>query len=160
MLLILGKYLIDYRMKKAGYKFLLDPTIKSYHHARNSLSKMMKQKYLNGYWIGLTMGISPKCFSIYHFVPLVFVLALIFSIIFAFVFSGIPLILLLGAYFTFNILNTIFSIISEKKHLDYLLLPFIFFLLHLSYGWGTLYGLIKLPFWIRLNKSFEYPIVK
>ena len=126
---------IHYRMKKAGYKFLLDPTIKSYHHARNSLSKMMKQKYLNGYWIGLTMGISPKCFSIYHFVPLVFVLALIFSIIFAFVFSGIPLILLLGAYFTFNILNTIFSIISEKKHLDYLLLPFIFFLLHLSYGW-------------------------
>ena len=123
---------IHYRMKKAGYKFLLDPTIKSYHHARNSLSKMMKQKYLNGYWIGLTMGISPKCFSIYHFVPLVFVLALIFSIIFAFVFSGIPLILLLGAYFTFNILNTIFSIISEKKHLDYLLLPFIFFLLHLS----------------------------
>ena len=87
---------IHYRMKKAGYKFLLDPTIKSYHHARNSLSKMMKQKYLNGYWIGLTMGISPKCFSIYHFVPLVFVLALIFSIIFAFVFSGIPLILLLG----------------------------------------------------------------
>ena len=151
---------IHFRMKKAGYKFLLDPTIKSYHHARNSLSKMMKQKYLNGYWIGLTMGISPKCFSIYHFVPLVFVLALIFSIIFAFVFSGIPLILLLGAYFTFNILNTIFSIISEKKHLDYLLLPFIFFLLHLSYGWGTLYGLIKLPFWIRLNKSFEYPIVK
>lgn len=151
---------IHYRMKKAGYKFLLDPTIKSYHHARNSLSKMMKQKYLNGYWIGLTMGISPKCFSIYHFVPLVFVLALIFSIIFAFVFSGIPLILLLGAYFTFNILNTIFSIISEKKHLDYLLLPFIFFLLHLSYGWGTLYGLIKLPFWIRLNKSFEDPIVK
>lgn len=151
---------IHYRMKKAGYKFLLDPTIKSYHHARNSLSKMMKQKYLNGYWIGLTMGISPKCFSIYHFVPLVFVLALIFSIMFAFVFSGIPLILLLGAYFTFNILNTIFSIISEKKHLDYLLLPFIFFLLHLSYGWGTLYGLIKLPFWIRLNKSFEYPIVK
>ena len=151
---------IHYRMKKAGYKFLLDPTIKSYHHARNSLSKMMKQKYLNGYWIGLTMGISPKCFSIYHFVPLVFVLALIFSIIFAFVFSGIPLILLLGSYFTFNILNTIFSIISEKKHLDYLLLPFIFFLLHLSYGWGTLYGLIKLPFWIRLNKSFEYPIVK
>ena len=151
---------IHYRMKKAGYKFLLDPTIKSYHHARNSLSKMIKQKYLNGYWIGLTMGISPKCFSIYHFVPLVFVLALIFSIIFAFVFSGIPLILLLGAYFTFNILNTIFSIISEKKHLDYLLLPFIFFLLHLSYGWGTLYGLIKLPFWIRLNKSFEYQIVK
>lgn len=151
---------MHYRMKKAGYKFLLDPTIKSYHHARNGLSKMMKQKYLNGYWIGLTMGISPKCFSIYHFVPLAFVLALIISIMGAFTFSVIPLVLLLSVYFMFNIVNTIFSVILEKKHLSYLLLPFIFFLLHLSYGWGTLYGLIKLPFWIKSNKEFEYPIIK
>lgn len=151
---------MHYRMKKAGYKFLLDPTIKSYHHARNSLSKMMKQKYLNGYWIGLTMGISPRCFSIYHFVPLVFVLALIISIIGAVIFSAIPLVLLLVAYLSFNIVNTIFSVAQEKKHFEYLLLPFIFFLLHISYGWGTLYGLIKLPFWIKSNKEFEYLIIK
>ena len=151
---------MHYRMKEAGYKFLLDPTIKSYHHARNGLSKMMKQKYLNGYWIGLTMGVSPKCFSIYHFVPLLFVLALIITTIGAFVISPIPLVLLLAVYFTFNIVNTIFSTLKEKKHFSYLLLPIIFFLLHISYGWGTLYGLIKLPFWIRKNKNFNYPIIK
>lgn len=151
---------MHYRMKKAGYKFLLDPTIKSYHHARNTLSKMMKQKYLNGYWIGLTMGVEPKCFSLYHFVPLMFVLALIVSIIGAFTLTSLPLIVLLAAYFTFNIVNTVFSILPEKKHFSYILLPIIFFLLHVSYGWGTLYGLIKLPFWIRKNKVFEYPIIK
>lgn len=151
---------MHYRMKEAGYKFLLDPTIKSYHHARNGLSKMMKQKYLNGYWIGLTMGVSPKCFSIYHFVPLLFVLALIITTIGAFVIRPIPLVLLLAVYFTFNIVNTIFSTLKEKKHFSYLLLPIIFFLLHISYGWGTLYGLIKLPFWIRKNKNFNYPIIK
>ena len=147
-------------MKEAGYKFLLDPTIKSYHHARNSLSKMMKQKYLNGYWIGLTMGVSPKCFSIYHFIPLLFVLALIVTVIGSFTISSLPLVLLLVVYFAFNIVNTIFSILKEKKHISYLLLPIIFFLLHISYGWGTLYGLIKLPFWIRKNKKFNYPIIK
>lgn len=151
---------MHYRMKSAGYKFLLDPAIKSYHHARNSLSKMMKQKYLNGYWIGLTMGISPKCFSIYHFVPLLFVLALIATIIGSFVISSIPLMLLLAVYFIFNIINTIFSTIKEKKHFSYLLLPIIFFLLHIAYGWGTLYGLIKLPFWIRKNRTFQYPVIK
>lgn len=151
---------MHYRMKCAGYKFLLDPTIKSYHHARNSLSKMMRQKYLNGYWIGLTMGVSPKCFSIYHFVPLLFVLAIILTTIGAFMISPIPLILLLSIYFIFNIINTIFSTIKEKKHFYYLLLPIIFFLLHISYGWGTLYGLIKLPFWIRKNKTFEYSVIK
>lgn len=151
---------MHYRMKEAGYKFLLDPTIKSYHHARNSLSKMMKQKYLNGYWIGLTMGVSPKCFSIYHFIPLLFVLALIVTVIGSFTISSLPLVLLLVVYFAFNIVNTIFSILKEKKHISYLLLPIIFFLLHISYGWGTLYGLIKLPFWIRKNKKFNYPIIK
>ena len=151
---------MHYRMKEAGYKFLLDPTIKSYHHARNGLSKMMKQKYLNGYWIGLTMGVSPKCFSIYHFVPLLFVLAIITTIIGAVTITPIPLVLLLAVYFTFNIVNTIFSTLKEKKHFSYLLLPIIFFLLHISYGWGTLYGLIKLPFWIIKNKNFNYPIIK
>ena len=151
---------MHYRMKEAGYKFLLDPTIKSYHHARNSLSKMMKQKYLNGYWIGLTMGVSPKCFSIYHFIPLLFVLALIVTVIGSFTISSLPLVLLLVVYFAFNIVNTIFSILKEKKHISYLLLPIIFFLLHISYGWGTLYGLIILPFWIRKNKKFNYPIIK
>ncbi len=151
---------MHYRMKSAGYKFLLDPTIKSYHHARNSLSKMMRQKYLNGYWIGLTMGVSPKCFSIYHFVPLLFVLALILTTIGAFMISPMPLIILLAVYFTFNIINTIFSTIKEKKHFSYLFLPIIFFLLHVSYGWGTLYGLIKLPFWVRKNREFDYPMIK
>lgn len=151
---------MHYRMKQAGYKFLLDPTIKSYHHARNNLSKMMKQKYLNGYWIGLTIGVSPKCFSIYHFVPLMFILTLIVSGIGAFIFNPIPLMLLLAIYFSFNIVNTIFSTINEKKHLSYLILPIIFFLLHISYGWGTLYGLIRLPFWKIKNKTFEYPTIK
>lgn len=151
---------MHYRMKCAGYKFLLDPTIKSYHHARNGLSKMMRQKYLNGYWIGLTLGVSPKCFSIYHFIPLVFVLALIISTMLALFASKIPLLLLISVYTIFNIINTVFSTIHEKKHLEYLILPLIFFLLHISYGWGTLYGIMKLPFWISKNKNFEYPIIK
>ena len=41
--------------------------------------KMMKQKYANGYWIGLTSGVCPKCLSLYHFVPFAFVSAIIAS---------------------------------------------------------------------------------
>ena len=148
---------IHYRMREAGYKFFLDPTIISYHHVRSSLRKMIKQKFSNGYWIGLTLGVQPKCFSLYHFVPLFFVLAIIACITIAFLGSAIPLIILLATYSFVMIINTIFSIRSEKKHWSFILLPDIFFLLHIAYGLGTLYGIIKLPLWLKKNKKFIYP---
>lgn len=137
---------MHYRMKKAGYKFLLSPNIVSYHHARNTLKGMIKQKYGNGKWIGITMRYCPKCFSLYHFVPLFFVLALIISIILAIFNCNIFLIALAGLYTLFNILNLIVIIINNGFNIQYLVLPFIFLILHVSYGFGTIVGLIKALF--------------
>ena len=36
---------------------------------------MLSQKYGNGYWIGLTLGVCPGCLSYFHFIPFVFLLA-------------------------------------------------------------------------------------
>lgn len=57
---------IHYRMRKAGYKLCFDPDIISYQYTRSSLKAMLKQKYANGYWIGKTSKVCPKCLSIYH----------------------------------------------------------------------------------------------
>ena len=59
---------MHYRILKAGYKICYNPKIISYQHTRNTWRGMIKQNYGNGYWIGLTVGICPRCFSIYHFV--------------------------------------------------------------------------------------------
>lgn len=135
---------MHYRMRKAGYKFLLSPNIKSYHHARNTLKGMIKQKYGNGRWIGKTMYHCPKCFSLYHFIPLFFVLGLIFSIMMCF--FNIPLFLyaVAIAYALFNIINIIFIILNNGIDIMYVLLPFIFFILHCSYGFGTIIGLLNI----------------
>lgn len=138
---------MHYRMKRAGYKFLLSPNIKSFRYARNSFSGMIKQKFNNGKWIGITMYYCPKCFSVYHFVPLLFVLALLLSIMLFFFKLPIFLYLLLGLYGLFNIVNLLLIIIKNKMHFEYLLLPLIFFILHVSYGLGTIYGLLKGPFY-------------
>lgn len=134
---------MHYRMRQAGYQFLLSPNIVSYHHARNTLKGMIKQKYGNGKWIGITMKYCPKCFSLYHFVPFFFVLAFIISIVLAC--FGIPMVcyLLGGAYLLFNMVNLIIIIMNNGFSIQYLLLPFIFLILHLSYGWGTVIGLLK-----------------
>lgn len=134
---------MHYRMKQKGYKFLLSPNIKSYRYARSDLKGMIKQKYGNGKWIGITLYFCPKCFSIYHFVPFLFVLGIIFSIIMACV--GLPIFgyLLLAAYLLFNIANIILITIKNKFSITYLLLPFIFLVLHCSYGIGTIVGIVK-----------------
>lgn len=143
---------MHYRMRKAGYKFCLCDDIVSYHHVRSNLKTMLKQKYGNGYWIGLTLSVQPKCFSLYNFVPFLFVLALIGCIIFSVV-SVLPLILLLSLYFTAAILYGLKSLTyKSNRHFPYPLFP-IFFLMHLFYGIGTLVGIFAIPYFKHKNKE-------
>ena len=51
---------MNYRIRAAGYRLCYEPEIISYQHTRNGLGKMLKQKYKNGYWIGLTVGVCPQ----------------------------------------------------------------------------------------------------
>ena len=138
---------VHYRIRQAGYKILYSPDIVSYQHTRSSLKGMMKQKYGNGLWVALTLKACPKCLEIYHFVPLAFVLAIIFTTVLACM--GYPLLgeLMWGAYWLLAILMAVLSVRGQKKHINQILLPVLFFLLHISYGIGSLVGIIKLPFW-------------
>ena len=138
---------IHYRIRQAGYKICFSPKIKSYQYARNTLKKMLKQKYSNGFWVALTLKVCPQCLSVFHFVPLVFVVAIIITTIL--VSCGFTLLakLMWIAYLLVALLMSIVAVLHTKKSLYQLLLPFIFFLLHLSYGIGSLVGIIKLPFW-------------
>lgn len=44
---------------------------------------------------------------------------------------------------------TITAVISAKKHLSELILPFIFPMLHIAYGLGTVVGIFQMPFWLK-----------
>lgn len=144
---------MHYRMRQAGYKLYFSDTIRSNHHPRSSFGKMMKQKYGNGYWIGLTLGVSPRCFSKYHFIPFAFVLAIAAGIVLSCFHIVWPLAALFAAYFTADIAMTVLSVVREKFTPLFLLLPFMFFLLHLAYGAGTAVGIAKLPFWLPKNRE-------
>lgn len=143
---------MTYRMRKAGYKLCYSPDIVFYQHTRSTFGKMIKQKFLNGYWIGKTVGVSPKCFSLFHFVPLVFFLAIIATTVAAIAWSALPLMLLGGAYLFFVLLTTVVEFIKKPK-ITHIFLPIIFLFLHLSYGVGTLLGLIAMSFWVRRLKK-------
>ena len=133
---------LHYRIRKNGYKIRYSNDILSYQYTRPTLKRMLKQKYSNGYWIGKVSHVYPKAFSIFHFVPLAFVLAIIFSLCMIPI-TSIFIILLSSVYFLFTILITIITIINNKFNITILLMPIILFLIHVYYGVGTLVGLIK-----------------
>lgn len=136
---------MHYRMKQAGYKFFYDPEIVSYRETRATFGKLLKQKYLNGYWIGRTLGVEPRCFSLYHFVPLAFVLAIIVTGILACFGIGWPMITLWCAYGAANLAMTITAIAScKERNIDFLCMPVMFLLLHVWYGVGTIIGVIHM----------------
>lgn len=135
------------RIRQRGYKICFDPSIHSYQHVRSCFRDMLYQKYSNGYWIGLTSGVCPKCLSLYHFVPFGFVCGIIGSGILAAKNYKFPAKLLWGAYGAAASLMALLSVKNVKKHVSQIALPGLFFMLHVSYGVGTLAGLIKMPFW-------------
>lgn len=138
---------IHYRIREAGYKLHYSPDIVSYQHTRNTLKGMLRQKFWNGYWVALTTKVCPKCLGLYHFVPFCFLISLIVSGICA-IFGWPWSLLLVGVlYMTFGVSMAIKAVSKRKKYPQQLLLPILFFLLHISYGAGSLVGFIKLPFW-------------
>ncbi len=130
-----------YRIREAGYRICYDPSIKSYYQTRNSLKGMIRQKYLNGLWIGRTLFICPGCISLFHLVPAAFVLAIMGCLLLGILFSWLPMLILGVAYGLFLLLSTIMSLVQKRQMID-LLLPFVIFAIHLAYGTGTIVGLI------------------
>ncbi len=143
---------MSYRIGQAGYKMCFDPSIHTRRLTRSSFSALLKQKYLNGYWIGKTMGINPHCFSLFHFVPFAFVMAILATTVLSMFGLSLLTSLLWAAYTFAAVAATLFEILRNGFCITHLLLPFVFCVLHVGYGIGTLVGLIELPFWLKKVK--------
>ena len=132
---------MHYRIRKSGYRILLDPEIISLHYARNTLRRMLKQKYENGIWIGYTLLVCPGCISLYHLIPFFFVLGILCTTLLAFV--GFPALAAL-MWIAYALFCVLFSLPGIRKIGPVsILLPGIFLLMHVSYGLGTARGLWK-----------------
>jgi len=132
-----------YRIRKCGYNICYDPSIKSYYQTRNTLKGMIKQKYGNGYWIGKTLFVCPHCISVFHLVPFVFVLAILATACLSAFRLFLPAICLWISYGIVAIIMTVQAVLKIKLF-QCVVLPFVFLLLHLSYGIGTLIGIIEI----------------
>lgn len=144
-------YEFNKRLKRSGGKILLIPDIKVTYYTRTTFHSFLINNFRNGYWAIYPIAIVDYMpVSMRHLIPLLFLLSLSCSFVLSlfFQFFNFVLIGILVLYFTVAIY---FSI--KTLHLKMaIFLPFFFFLLHLSYGLGSSFALIKILFVKSFNK--------
>lgn len=131
-----------YRIRQHGFKIWYDTSIESYQYIRPTFEKMVKQKYANGYWIGLTSHVCRQCLSLFHFVPGIFVLAVILTALLTVV-TAVPFAALVIVYGVTILGLSIFEIVRRPFNATLLLIPFLIMMTHVSYGIGTVRGWIE-----------------
>lgn len=138
----------NYRIRAAGGKILLAADVRSTYYSRSSLTHLWKQYFQYGYWKVRVLQKHSRQMSLRHFIPPIFVLAMLIALVLSLIFSksSIILVLVTGSYL---LANSIASIITAMKKgwKSLPLLPVCFLILHFSYGLGFLVGLYK--FWNR-----------
>ncbi|MGN6802067.1 MAG: glycosyltransferase family 2 protein [Ginsengibacter sp.] len=143
---------LNKRLKKAGGKIYLIPSINYTYYARENFKALYGNNFSNGYWNILTVYYTRNMtsLSLRHFIPLLFVLSIILPFVGAFFYlpvvylSALSLIL----YLIFFISLSAKISFTKKVHFGYLF--FAFLVLHFSYGLGSINCLIKLPFLKRV----------
>lgn len=145
---------LNKRIERGGGKILLVPEIKCTYFARETFLALAKNNYKNGFWNILTVYYTKNfgSLSLRHFIPLFFLLSIILpAILSIFVFEFIWLSILSLITYSIVLLFVCFSITWHKpKQIIYLFIAF--FLLHTSYGIGSIVGIFKVVKLKILNK--------
>ena len=131
----------NFRVTQAGKKIWMNPILKTKYIARSNYKKLFKQYFNYGLYKVRGFQKRGRIFSIRHLIPSLFLGGLLSSFLIGYLYNYFfPFNILLGTYI---ITNIIYSIV---KSTSYLMIPFIFIsfcVLHISYGTGLIWGLLK-----------------
>lgn len=128
------------RIRAAGGKFYFNPEISSVYYSRNTVKKMVKQAFGNGKWNMVLLKNQNSALRLRHLVPFAFVLFLIATTILGF-FSKYFWFLEIGVIQLHLLIGLVAGSKKTKKVSEIVKMPFLFLLLHLSYGVGYLAGI-------------------
>ena len=131
----------NFRAIQAGKKIWIDPTIKTEYFARSSYLKLFKQYFNYGFYKVRGIQKRGQIISTRHLIPATFIISLIGTLIFGY-FQHLPWLSysVLSIYLIINIISSI--IVSQKASLIPLLF-LAFCTLHLGYGLGFIWGLVR-----------------
>lgn len=131
------------RLNTGGGKVYYEPSLITYYRLTKdySISNFLKKYFHNGKWIGAKI-FENESWSWRHIVPLFFLLTILFCIASLFFYKIFAVLMIAIIFFHLSI-GLYFSFIHAKKFKLGLVMPGFYFLFHLTYGFGTLYGIIN-----------------
>ncbi|MDN4861147.1 glycosyltransferase family 2 protein [Priestia aryabhattai] len=133
---------MNYRIRKNGGKIYMADDIRLSYYCRDSIKGITDMAFKNGKWNIITSRMCPGAMGLRHFIPFFFLLSLLIMPILAYF---VPVVgwLFVAELALYGLLDVIFSAkqASSFKFLPILLCLFPIF--HVSYGLGSLVGLIK-----------------
>jgi len=136
---------LNSRIRRSGGKIYLNANIKSYYYNRSTLKGLWIQNFRNGEWNINTIQVNRRALSLRHFVPLAFVSVLLGGLILS-PFFIIARYFLLFVVISYLFASFFFSLCAVNKQ-NFNCLPFLpitYFVLHISYGLGSIWGLLNL----------------
>lgn len=133
---------MNYRIRKNGGRIYLANDINAIYYSRSSIKSIIKMAYLNGKWNVITFILHPGAMGIRHFIPLLFLLTLII-IPFLYGVSRLFRILFLIEIMLYISLDILSSLINSSGVVEFFLLFFLYFIFHISYGLGSLIGILS-----------------
>jgi glycosyltransferase involved in cell wall biosynthesis len=133
------------RLKAAGGRILLLPDVVCYYHPRATLPTFVRHNFWNGIWVFYPLRYGRLAFSLRHVIPGLFVATVLASLAAALIWPAVWIVLALvaGSYLLLSTVESV--IIARARRRWYLawLLPIVFASLHLTYGIGSLVGLVR-----------------
>jgi glycosyltransferase involved in cell wall biosynthesis len=136
---------LNKRIKRGGGKIYLVPDTHCTYFAREAFVGLAKNNYANGKWNILTVFYTKQLnsVSIRHIVPLIFVFSLLLPLVFS-VINVLYIFITLISFLAYVLLIICISFfLALKKKLNMVSLFFSFIVLHFSYGWGSLIGIVE-----------------
>ena len=135
------------RLTQSGGKIILIPHIVMKGYARDTIKKVFSQYYQYGFFKPLVNLKLKKPTTARQFAPLLFVLAILTGFI-AGLFNHLILqitLFCIGFYFFILLIISLKIMVKEKlKFISIIYFLFTFFIIHWSYGWGYINGILTL----------------
>jgi glycosyltransferase involved in cell wall biosynthesis len=137
---------LNKRIRLNRGKILLIPDIYCVYYARETFFEIAKNNFANGKWNIYTIAITKdfNSISLRHFIPFLFIISLIIPLLFSIIWNNFIYISIASLLSYCIILFYISINIYLVKKINLLYVIISFFVLHISYGLGSLIGFINL----------------
>lgn len=136
---------LNKRIKNGGGKLYLIPYTQYTYFVRENFRDLSKNNYNNGLWNILTVYHTRtfESLSIRHFIPLAFVLSLVLPVIGSLFYAPLIWIAIFSSIGYLSLVIIISFKLQNKSNSFFYLIPS-FITLHISYGVGSLVGILSL----------------